>query len=46
VTEYDFEHLEYLISNVQEGEMEPEEAIAAFRRHLLEEHGVEPEQLI
>jgi hypothetical protein len=28
VTEYDFEHLEYLISNVQEGEMEPEEAIA------------------
>lgn len=46
MNEYDFEVLEHLFTNVEEGEMDPEEAVSAFRRHLVEEHGMEPDDLV
>jgi hypothetical protein len=39
MNEYDWEYLEHLFENVNEGELDPEEGVSAFRRHLASEHG-------
>jgi hypothetical protein len=45
MSEYDFEYLEHLITQVLEGELDVEESVSAFRRHLIAEHGEIPEPI-
>ena len=42
MNEYDFEVLETLFRDCWESELDPEEAVFAFRQHLLAEHGEIP----